>query len=372
MLRRLEALDDEDFATREAATAWLIAHARPQRALVAQWAASDVLERRLRVERVLASWDVRSAARGSAYLTGLWTYLEQIHDPPRLKLLARRARAALENGPPEGGQLHLLRLCLAGVAHGQDEAACEVLRPLVTHPDVRVATLVVETVGAYKRQPQFVPRLLIDALASERPAVVEAALRFLVGSGDGPHRAALYQALKALLRHPDETLRFQACLPLIRDFHDAQAWSYVLAQSASADAGRVRTVWNWIGDTRPVSQMPTDELLKTFDRALAEGTPAQRRAATQALATYAGAAVVERLTQLLADRDPSVAQSAEARLRVLAQEASVRTQLAQMAREHPDPQTRQRVQALVPSVPSSLPPRPVVAPPLERPAREGS
>jgi hypothetical protein len=67
VLRRLEALDAEDFATREAATAWLIAHARPQRALVAAWSESDVLERRLRVQRVLASWEVRPAARLSTY-----------------------------------------------------------------------------------------------------------------------------------------------------------------------------------------------------------------------------------------------------------------------------------------------------------------
>jgi hypothetical protein len=362
VLRRLEALDAEDFATREAATAWLIAHARPQRALVAAWSESDVLERRLRVQRVLASWEVRPAARLSTYLTGLWAYLEQITDPPRVELLAWRTRLALEQGLPEGDQLHLLRLCLAGVAHAQHEAACDRLRPLVRHPDVRVAALVVETIGAYKRQPQFVPLLLIDALASDRPAVVEAALRFLAGSRDTQRREALYEALKALTRHPDESLRFQACLPLIRDFHDAWAWSYVIAQTANADAGRVRTAWNWIGDTRPTGELPSAELLQACDRFLAEGTPAQRRAATQALGVYAGPAVVRRLAQLLADRDPSVAQQAEARLRALAQETSVRTQLAMLAREHPNPQTRKRVQALVPDALGSSPAQSGAAP----------
>jgi hypothetical protein len=371
VLRRLRALDDEEFATREAATAWLIAHARPQRALVAAWGQCDVLERRLRVERVLASWEVRPVERASAYLTGLWAYLEQVHDPPRLALLSRRTRRALEQGLPEGDQLHLLRLCLAGVAHGQHEAACDVLRPLVEHPDVRVATLVVETVGAYKRQPQFVPRLVVDALGSPRPAVVEAALRFLVGSGDTPHREALYAALKALLRHPDESLRFQACLPLIRDFHDAQAWSDVIAQTASADAGRVRTAWNWIGDTRPGGQAPSAELLQVFDRFLADGTPAQRRAAAQALGAYAGPAVVQRLVQLLADREDAIAQHAQTRLRALAQERSVQVQLAHLAREHSDPRVRQRLEALVPPSSAVSPTRWDAAPAEVRSVREG-
>ena len=371
VLRRLKALDDEDFATREAATAWLIAHARPQRALVAQWGECDVLERRLRIERVLASWELRPAARGSAYLTGLWAYLEQVRDPARLVLLARRTRAALEKGLPEGDQLHVLRLCLAGVAHGAHGPACELLRPLVHHPDVRAATLVVETVGAYKQPPQFVPGLMVEALASPRPVVVEVALRFLVGSGDAPHHAARYEALKALRRHPDPSLRFQACLPLIRDFHDAEAWGYVIAQTASADAGRVRTAWNWIGDTRAARRVPSADLLQTFDRFLKEGAPAQRRAATQALSTYAGPAVVERLAQLLIDRDPSVAQCAEARLRMLAQEASVRQQLATLAREHPDLGTRQRVQALVPGQPASPAASGDAAPAGAPPAQEG-
>ena len=77
---------------------------------------------------------------------------------------------AFEPGMPEGDRLHLLRLCIAGVAHGRDDASCDILLPLVRHQDVRIATLAAETVGAYKTEPRFVPRLLVDALASERQA----------------------------------------------------------------------------------------------------------------------------------------------------------------------------------------------------------
>ena len=83
-------LDADSFRDRGAATEQLISGARSRRALVEQATLSDSLEMRLRCERVLASWDTRPMARLDAYLSGLWTYLEGISDPPRLQLLAQR------------------------------------------------------------------------------------------------------------------------------------------------------------------------------------------------------------------------------------------------------------------------------------------
>lgn len=369
--RRLAELDHDDFAIREAASSWLQTHARPQRALLAA-AAADTVERRLRIERILASWEQRPPVRLSAYLTGLWAFLEQIHDPPRLNLLARRTAAALHEGFPAGDQLHLLRLCLAGVAHGGDEHACDLLRPLVRHPDRRVATLVVETVGAYKHPPTFLPRLLIDALESERTEVIEAALRFLSDSQPASHRAALWQALKALRQHAEEGLRFQACLPLVRVFHDAQAWSDVIAQTASADRARARTAWNWIGDTRPARQPPSEELLDVLDRFLARGTPAQRRAAAQALGLYEGPAVIERLAGLLADGDLAVVAQVQRALQLRIPQEKVQEQLSILADRHPSPQVRQQLRAMMPSLhpPLSSPQRTEGLPASARPGSD--
>ena len=114
----LVKLDADDFATREVATQDLISRARGNRPEIEQATQSDSLEVRLRAERVLASWESKPATRLSAYLSGFWAYIEGLSDPPRLKLLAERTVLALEPGMPEGDRLHLLRLCIAGVAHG--------------------------------------------------------------------------------------------------------------------------------------------------------------------------------------------------------------------------------------------------------------
>src|SRR5438067_7213129 len=191
-IRRLIArLDADEFSAREAATQELIEKARGRRASVHEAAKSQSLEVRMRAERVLASWDPRYAERLNAYLSGFWTYLEGISDPARLALLARRTLLAFEPGMPEGDRLHLLRLCIAGVAHGHDDVSCDILRPLVQHNDVRIAALVTETVGAYKTNGQFVPQLLVDALASPRREVIEIALRFVVGCQDIKRRESV-------------------------------------------------------------------------------------------------------------------------------------------------------------------------------------
>jgi hypothetical protein len=250
-VRRLIArLDADDFRAREQATETLIATARGRREMIEQAAVSDSLEVRLRSERVLASWDTRPMARLDAYLSGLWVYLEGITDPPRLKLLAERTMKAFEQGMPEGDRLHLLRLCIAGVAHGRDDASCDLLRPLIRQADVRIATLVTETAGAYRMDAAFLPLLMIDALKNDKKPVVEAALRFVAGCQDQKRREALHGALREVFQKRDESLKFQASLPLLRDFDDADAIAYVTQQTTAGDADRARTALNWISDTK--------------------------------------------------------------------------------------------------------------------------
>jgi hypothetical protein len=306
----LERLDHDDFHVRERATEELIARARGAKALIEQAAVSDSLEVRLRAERVLASWESRPASRLSAYLSGFWAYIEGLSDPPRLALLAERAVKACAAGMPEGDRLHLVRLCIAGVAHGRHESSCALLRPLVRNADVRVATLVTETVGAYKTDAHLLPALLVDALEDRRPPVVEAALRFVLGCNDVVRRPRVQAALRRIFDSGPEPLKFQACFPLVRDFQDAAAWAYVIEQAGSSDTGRVRTALNWIGDTKRVAGAPPVALLTRFDQLLA-GDAGQRRAVVLALGKFGGTEVVKRLVPLVADADETVVREAE-------------------------------------------------------------
>jgi hypothetical protein len=348
VIRRLIArLDADDFNAREQATQELIVRARGRRQLIEEAAQSDSLEVRLRAERVLASWESRPGSRLSAYLSGFWSYVEGLSDPPRLELLASRTIKAFEQGMPEGDRLHLLRLCIAGVAHGRDNASCDILRPLIQHQDVRIAMLVTETVGAYKTEPRFVPQLLVDALASRRQPVVEAALRFVLGCQDENRREAVRTALCMVFEKRDESLKFQACLPLIRDFYDAGAWAYVLEQTTSKDANRVRTAFNWIGDTKNCGQPPEAQLMKRLDPFLASDVADQRRAAVQAVGTFSGTDVVGRLIARLSDADDNVARQAAAALLAQPDRKLVQRLVEEAAAKHSDIVAQSRAKSLL-------------------------
>ncbi|HEY2413655.1 MAG TPA: hypothetical protein VGI40_15500 [Pirellulaceae bacterium] len=305
-------LDADDFRVRESATEELIACAKARRKLIEEGASSDSLEVRLRCERVLASWESRPTARLNAYLSGYWAYVEGLRDAAELKLLAERTIKILDGGMPEGDRLHFVRLCIAGVAHGHDNASCDLLRPLVRHADVRIATLVVETAGAYKTEPQFVPQLLVDAITDPRSAVAEAALRFVLGAQDTERRAAIFAALKSVFDGRDESLRFQACLPLVRDYHDADAWLYVVQQTASQDTNRARTAFNWIGDTKNCGEEADPRFLERLAAMCSTAPVEQRRTAAQALGAFVGRDVVLRLIAMLGDSDTSVSRQANA------------------------------------------------------------
>jgi hypothetical protein len=315
-IRKLIAeLDHDDFQTRERATEELAGSGRGQRALIEEAAASQQAEIALRAQRILATWETRPQARLSAYLSGFWAYVEKIEDSKRLTLLAQRTIKAFEQGMPEGDRLHLLRLCLAGVAHGRDAASCDLLRPLVEHEDVRVAVLAAETVGAYKTDASFFPSILIDALNSKRQAVVEAALRFAAGSTDKRQRESLHRALHHIFANHGESLKFQACLPLIRDFHDPAAWTYVLMQTQSKDENRSRTACNWVGDSASPGHPATDALPLALAPLLKSSNADLRRRTVQALGSYSGEAVVQRLIPLLGDNDEQVVRNVGASLR---------------------------------------------------------
>jgi hypothetical protein len=310
--RLIVQLDADDFRVRESATEELIARAKARRKLIEEGATSDSLEVRLRCERVLASWESRPTARLNAYLSGYWAFVEGVRDAEELKTLAERTIKVLDAGMPEGDRLHFVRLCIAGVAHGHDVTSCDLLRPLVRHQDVRIATLVVETAGAYKTEPKFVPQLLIDAITDQRPAVAEAALRFVLGAQDTNRRTATFAALKSVFDGRDELLKFQACLPLIRDYHDTDAWLYVVQQTASKDSSRARTAFNWIGDTKNTGEEADSRFLETLAAFLTSEIADQRRAAVQILGTFVGRGVVLRLIAMLGDSDATVSQQANA------------------------------------------------------------
>jgi hypothetical protein len=172
---------------------------------------------------------------------------------------------------PQGDRLHLLRLCLAGVAHGHNSASCDLLRPLVEHDDARIAVLATETIGEYKTDALFFPALLVDALHSEQPAVVETALRFAAVARIRAARL-VQQALRSILKQAEPLslgCRHRSCATSTIQPH----WLYVLEQTQSKDSGRARTAYNWIGDSSGRGQTASAALVEKLSPLLRPKMP---------------------------------------------------------------------------------------------------
>jgi hypothetical protein len=347
-IRRLIAqLDDDDFQARERVTAELIRSAAPHRLLIEEAVKSDRAEIRVRAQRILEGLVSQPVVTLNSYLSGFWVYVQGIHDTEQLALLARRTVKALESGLPDGDRLHLTRLCIAAVARGHEETSCAIFLPLLKHQDKRVAVFVTETFGGYLTEPKFFPQLLADALASDRPAVVETALRFTTGCQDPKRREQVQQSLRTIFLGDRESLKFQACSPLMRDFQDVEAWEYVLRQTQAKDRDRAKTALAWISDAGQRGQPAPPHVLKLLLPMLRARDGALRQAAAQAIGGFAGEEVVRNLIPLLGDAQATIKEQAAANLLEQPDSEMVRRLLTDAAWKYPDEKVRAQARQLL-------------------------
>jgi HEAT repeat protein len=345
--RLIVQLGSEEFRAREEATETLIARGKNSRELLLAAADSDDAEVRLRARRILAAWEPKSGSLVETSLGGFWTYAEGIRDQERLELLARRVVAVLDRGWPDGSRLHLVRLCIAGVAKGGEENSCELLRPMVRHQDPRVAKLVTETVGSYRTDSGFFPPLLLDALASSRDELTQIAIRWSQNCQDPERQSRVRLALREIFDKRAEALKFQACLPLVSDYDDADAWLYLLEQTQSREPLRAASALSWISDSKHTGRRAPRELVEKLSPRLASPTLAVRWGAVKALGTHSGEEVVALLIPLLGDAQQSVCDEVRRCLLKQPNERSLRERLTAAAGEHSDAKVRARAKELL-------------------------
>jgi HEAT repeat protein len=344
-------LGAEEYRLREEAMQTLIAKAKANReAVAAATAGSFDPEVRLRAMRILKTWEGRPRESWDRYLAGLAVYLGQIKDEGRLKLLTDRIAVVLKTGLPTGDKLKLLRLCLSGLARSGNEASCDALRPLMSHENPDVAVLLVDTIGSYKSNNQFFPRILIDGLQSDQPKVLAVALKFASFQQYGDRGAEVQGALQKIFGGRNEPQKFQACFPLMHDFDDAAAFDYLLTQAKSEDAGRAHRAIVWIGDACNAGKPATQQVLETLSPHLESKNTEFRRAAGSALAVYSGEEVVRRLLPLLADLQPIVVEETERGIMSQTDKAALARVLAEAAQDHADVKVRERAAKLLQKV----------------------
>lgn len=344
-------LGDDSFQVREQATARLLAIGQGHRDLVRQATRSDDPEIKQRAQQVLAAWDASRPTDLVKYVGPYVKYMEEIKDRERLDLLAGRLVVALRGDLPEETRRDLVREMLATVARAADDRYTDPLRPLLAHKDVRVAGFVVQSVGCCKDKPDFFPRLLLDALDSDREDVVDAVISWTPNCSDPVRAPELRRRLKRIFAGSNEALKFRVSFPLMHTWSDAEAYRYLLQQTQSADGERARTAIYWLGDACHSGKAASVELLEKLGPLLQSKNTELRRAAAYALGTYSGEGVVKLLLPALADTEEIVVAEASRRLLDQSDKVMLKEMLQDAARNHADAKVRTRAAELADKVP---------------------
>ena len=187
------------------------------------------------------------------------------------------------------------------------------------------------------REYAAVKKLLAEVVGEETlPDEMEARLKEFDPKTFDPDAVA-----KGLeLEGDDEKLKFEACFPLMRDFHDPRALSYLLAQVGSSDWKRAKTAIYWVGDASNSGKPVTPEILEKVGPLLESRDADRRRAAVHAVGTWRGAEVVKRLIPVLADENAIVAREAAWRLSKQADRKALKKLLAEAAEKNESEKVR--------------------------------
>jgi hypothetical protein len=301
-------LGAEKFLHRKAATEKLSGEAgEVGRPLVEKAARDEDPEVNFRAKKVLAVWAERNRARNqvnySNYRRALEKYLACKHDESVLIEMAKLTRRVLECGPLRQGQRELRHFVLRAVTRSGKDKITDLLTPLLKHPSDSIATWVTESV-CVRIDIEYVPRLLLEALKSDRECVVMAALYrvVLVGSADQAKAPTVKKLTTAIFNGDNEKLKLQSCYPMAYCYREQEAYDYLLAQTKSEDASRAYRALSLLASVASSWKM-TPEFLAHVGPLLQSKDRNVRKCAVYALCVYKGAQIVDLLIPSLGDPD---------------------------------------------------------------------
>ncbi|MFO8011887.1 MAG: HEAT repeat domain-containing protein [Phycisphaerae bacterium] len=302
---------------------------------------------------LLWRWD-RPPRPVETYRVLMADQLEDLDDPALLTSLARHVAAALA----WDGRDHSLLLItvLEHLATEADAAWSEPFVPLLADLPEDDARYLVDQVGRRRPNRHF-PPLLLRALRHERPAVVEAALRWTPNCWDKARREEVRQAVLAIFRGPNEDLRFEAAQPLLHNWHDPRAAAYYMAELRSPDRKRARLALRRLGIPENWGPEPYPGLLNALEPFLTADDSPLRRGATETLGAYRGEEVIRRLVRMLSDEAEPVRHEAAARLRTHRDRPVVRHVLKEEAEKTTDPALRRAIRSVLERVDAEAAPR---------------
>jgi HEAT repeat protein len=262
---------------------------------------------RIWINGIIACWNEERIDDASQYLRVLKVKIEGLKDPESLNILASAVLVALGKSSADYKNDQLAKYIIRALAKAGNDDCSEILMPLLDHPEPGIAVLVVREMGGDNR---YFPPLLLKALESNRPEVVDAAISWTPNCWDKKRNAEVHRLLRKIFEGENEALRFQACFPLMHGYGDKEAVFYLLTQTQSEDRKRALRAIGWIGDACNFGKPAYPELLENLAPHFYSEDDQLRRAAYDALGTYSGEDVVRNLIAALGDNSEIIVEEA--------------------------------------------------------------
>jgi HEAT repeat protein len=256
---------------------------------------------------VVSCWEMSSLDESESYQVQrvLSQYIEGITNTATVLALQKRVLHVTEQEGRDRRPSLLLTSVFRASVRTKDDNVVNQLSPLLEDDNVSLATTVVRTIGS-GRDNRYFPELLLVALQSDRPQVVNEAISWAPNCWDGSKTKDVRRALESIFDGENELLKFRACFPLMHGYHDGEAVTYLLSQVKSENKSRSRRAISWIGDACNSGRKACPELLEALVPLLSSEDVSMRRAAANALGTYSGEQVVKHIIPLLGDVDKTI------------------------------------------------------------------
>lgn len=315
--RLIAQLGDDSYRVRETATEKLAALGSGVRPFLMKAAKDPNAEISWRAVRVLRGLEGRKYDDKSQYLSLLSAYCAGIHDDERLAEIARRTSLAIDAGIWGDSRTEILRQCLMTLVRANKPQYVELLKKYLKHPNAQVALLVTEAAGqatGWSNENSTPPTVLMAAMLCGREEVVGSALQFVEGVTQKQYRTEIKQTLLALFGGKNENLKFQAALPLMRQFKYPEAADYVLEQAKGTDMARRYNALSALTAEPPRKSSPSKKFAETIFPLLKNDDPNTRHMASMAVSSYAGEDVIRALLPLLCDKENFVSNQVTGRL----------------------------------------------------------
>ncbi|MBC7852484.1 MAG: HEAT repeat domain-containing protein, partial [Pirellulaceae bacterium] len=343
--RLVEGLREKNLDLRESATRELTIVAQYDRRPLIIAAKSKDIEVELRCKSILAIVNKSQEIRLSPYSQALPPFIRQMADDKQLSLLASKTSFALQKGPVPAGQgKKVLAACLERIVTAGKESLCNELIP-VLQADERTAHFATENIGSH-RDSYFFPAFLLEALRSKHSCVALEAINWTPHCWDKIKDQLVRKELLLLFNGKDEDVKFNACFPLMHNYHDQDAIRYLVSQADSTDRARKIRAIAWLGDSCNSNQPLTLEIKNAMVPYLSSLDKDLRREAADSIGVYRGEGVIDYLIGFLNDPENIIAQEATTNLMRQKETTVILQRLKAQLPDAPE-KTRSRIQTAI-------------------------